>query len=52
MTTMQAMVLDRAGTPLVMRERPLPAPDAGEIFIAIGACGDFVRSLGAAVLIP
>jgi alcohol dehydrogenase, propanol-preferring len=37
--TMQAMVLDRPGTPLVLRERPVPAPGAGELLIGIGACG-------------
>jgi propanol-preferring alcohol dehydrogenase len=33
------MVLDRPGTPLVMRERPLPSPGPGEILIEIEACG-------------
>lgn len=36
---MRAMVLDRPGTPLVMRERPLPVPGAGDILIEIAACG-------------
>src|ERR1700741_3643772 len=36
---MHAMVLDRAGTPLVMRERPVPAPGAGEVPVEIAACG-------------
>ena len=36
---MRAMVLDRPGTPLVMRERPLPSPGPGEILIEIEACG-------------
>ena len=36
---MRAMVLDRPHTPLAMRERPLPQPAAGEILIAIEACG-------------
>jgi propanol-preferring alcohol dehydrogenase len=36
---MHAMVLDRAQTPLVMRERVLPAPGAGEVLIEIAACG-------------
>jgi alcohol dehydrogenase, propanol-preferring len=35
----RAMVLDRRGTPLVMRERPMPAPGPGEILIEIEACG-------------
>jgi alcohol dehydrogenase, propanol-preferring len=34
-----AMVLDRPGRPLVMRERPTPSPGAGEILIEISACG-------------
>ena len=36
---MRAMVLDRPRTPLVMRERPVPVPAAGEILIEISACG-------------
>jgi len=39
MTTMRAMVLDRPATPLVMRERPLPRPGAGEILVEVAACG-------------
>jgi len=39
MATMQAMVLDAPRTPLVMRERPLPTPGAGEILVAVAACG-------------
>jgi len=39
MATMRAMVLDRPGTPLVMRERPVPQPAAGEILVEIAACG-------------
>jgi alcohol dehydrogenase, propanol-preferring len=39
MNTMRAMVLDKPGQPLVMRERPLPAPAAGEILVAVSACG-------------
>jgi alcohol dehydrogenase, propanol-preferring len=35
----RAMVLDRPGTPLVMRERALPSPGPGEILIEIEACG-------------
>jgi propanol-preferring alcohol dehydrogenase len=33
------MVLDRPGTALVMRERPIPQPGPGEILIEIEACG-------------
>jgi propanol-preferring alcohol dehydrogenase len=36
---MRAMVLDRPGMPLVMRERTTPRPGAGEILIEIAACG-------------
>src|SRR5712691_11720146 len=39
MSLMRAMVLDRPGQPLVMRERPVPRPTAGEILVAISACG-------------
>jgi alcohol dehydrogenase, propanol-preferring len=39
MSVMRAMVLDRIGSPLVMRERPIPQPAAGEILIAVSACG-------------
>ena len=39
MQTMHAMVLDRPRTPLIMRERPLPAPGPGEILMAVTACG-------------
>lgn len=39
MTTMRAMVLDRPATPLVMRERPVPRPGAGEILVEVAACG-------------
>jgi alcohol dehydrogenase, propanol-preferring len=36
---MHAMVLDRPATPLVMRERQIPQPGAGEILVEIAACG-------------
>jgi propanol-preferring alcohol dehydrogenase len=36
---MHAMVLERAGAPLVMRERELPAPGPGEVLVEIAACG-------------
>src|SRR5664279_989096 len=39
MAAMRAMVLDRPGSPLVMRERPKPAPRAGELLIQVKACG-------------
>jgi alcohol dehydrogenase, propanol-preferring len=36
---MRAMVLDRPGEPLVMRERPIPQPLPGEILVAVSTCG-------------
>ncbi len=39
MSVMRAMVLDRPKTPLVMRERPVPRPGAGEILVEVAACG-------------
>jgi propanol-preferring alcohol dehydrogenase len=36
---MRAMVLERVGAPLVMRERPTPEPAAGELAIDVDACG-------------
>jgi alcohol dehydrogenase, propanol-preferring len=36
---MRAMVLDKPGLPLVMRERPVPAPGPGEILVDVAACG-------------
>jgi propanol-preferring alcohol dehydrogenase len=39
MSLMRAMVLERPGSPLVMRERPMPAPAAGEILVDVAACG-------------
>ncbi len=36
---LRAMVLDRPGTPLVMRERAMPGPGPGEILIEVLACG-------------
>lgn len=35
---MKAMVLRRLRTPLVLEERPLPSPSAGEIRVAVEAC--------------
>ena len=39
MAAMRAMVLDKARTPLTMRERPVPAPGAGELLVEVAACG-------------
>jgi propanol-preferring alcohol dehydrogenase len=39
MPVMRAMVLEQPRAPLVMRERPLPAPAPGEILVEITACG-------------
>lgn len=39
MVVMRAMVLEGPRTPLVLREQPVPSPGAGEILIAIAACG-------------
>jgi alcohol dehydrogenase, propanol-preferring len=39
MSAMRAMVLDRPKTPLVMGERQVPQPAAGEILVEIAACG-------------
>jgi propanol-preferring alcohol dehydrogenase len=39
MPPMHAMVLERAGAPLTLRARPVPAPDAGEVLVEIAACG-------------
>jgi propanol-preferring alcohol dehydrogenase len=39
MATMRAMVLDKPRTPLVMRERVLPVPAAGELLVVVKACG-------------
>ncbi|HZP70606.1 MAG TPA: zinc-dependent alcohol dehydrogenase family protein [Pseudolabrys sp.] len=36
---MHAMVLERPRTPLILRERPLPAAGAGEIVLSVAACG-------------
>jgi len=33
------MVLERPGTPLVLREQPIPTPGAGEILVEVAACG-------------
>src|SRR5438477_5549597 len=39
MPLMRAMVLDRPRTPLRLREAPVPQPGAGEILVAVAACG-------------
>src|SRR5499427_850914 len=39
MQTMRAMVLDRPRMPLVLREKPLPVPGAGQIVVEVKACG-------------
>jgi len=39
MPAMHAMVLERPRAPLIMRERPVPAPGSGEVLIEIAACG-------------
>src|SRR5271157_1566947 len=39
MALMRAMVLDRPGVPLAMRQREMPAPGRGEILVEIAACG-------------
>jgi propanol-preferring alcohol dehydrogenase len=36
---MRAMILETPRSPLVLRERPLPAPGPGEILVAVAACG-------------
>ncbi len=39
MTMLRAMVLDRPGTPLRLRESALPVPGTGELLIKVAACG-------------
>src|SRR5579862_5899267 len=39
MAVMRAMVMEAPRTPLVLRERSVPSPGAGEILIAVLACG-------------
>ena len=39
MSLMRAMVLDRSGSPLVMRERQILPPGPGEILVEVEACG-------------
>lgn len=39
MQHMHAMVLERPGTPLILRERPLPLAGPGEVMMSVAACG-------------
>jgi propanol-preferring alcohol dehydrogenase len=39
MAIMRSMVLDKPGTPLVMREQEVPRPGAGDVLVEIEACG-------------
>jgi len=39
MAIMRAMMLDQPKTPLVLRERAVPVPAAGEILVEVRACG-------------
>jgi propanol-preferring alcohol dehydrogenase len=39
MSAMRAMVLERPGTALTMRERPLPVCGPGELLVEVAACG-------------
>jgi alcohol dehydrogenase, propanol-preferring len=39
MPMMRAMVLDKPRTPLVLGEREMPLPGAGEILVEVAACG-------------
>ncbi len=36
---MRAMVVERPGAPLALRERPAPSPGPGEILVRVRACG-------------
>src|SRR5712691_9311312 len=35
---MRAMVLDKAGTPLVLRDVPKPKPGRGQVLVRVNAC--------------
>lgn len=37
--SLRAMQLERPRTPLVMRERAIPGPGAGELLVAVASCG-------------
>jgi propanol-preferring alcohol dehydrogenase len=39
MDTMRAMVLERFGEPLQLRERPIPKPGPGQVLVKVAACG-------------
>ena len=39
MAAMRMMVLEAPGRPLVLRERPVPVPAAGEVLLKVSACG-------------
>ena len=39
MANMRAMVLEQPRNALTLRERPVPSPGAGEILVAVSACG-------------
>ena len=39
MANMRAMVLEQPRNALSLRERPVPSPGAGEILVAVAACG-------------
>jgi alcohol dehydrogenase, propanol-preferring len=39
MSAARAMVLEQPRAPLVLRERPVPPPQTGEILVAVSACG-------------
>ncbi|MBI4756132.1 MAG: alcohol dehydrogenase catalytic domain-containing protein, partial [Betaproteobacteria bacterium] len=36
---MRAMVLERLGEPLLLRDLPIPEPQAGNLLIQVEACG-------------
>jgi alcohol dehydrogenase, propanol-preferring len=38
-TTMQAMILEKAGHPLALKTIPIPLPGAGQVLVKIIACG-------------
>jgi propanol-preferring alcohol dehydrogenase len=38
-SVMRAMVLEQPNAPLVLRERPVPAPRPGEVLVEVSACG-------------
>ena len=36
---MRGMVFERAGTPLSLKQRPVPSPGADQVLVRVGACG-------------